>query len=196
MPSVVFENRSIRMFKVSYRSAPKKQHLCSTSWWTPSKLNWLNYVQWFSRRWRKCNSYVFKAILTFAVDHFEFPIGIKTIITCKGLWNFKTMFTTIICRSSSIWARSHIRLGSYAHLSESGELRVLRHILLLLIFLRIGMKSNNTCAGHFSEHLCQVWLKSVQCFSSRPWKCCFSYGFKANFDLRWQWFWISDGLKI
>ena len=31
MPSVVLENRSIRMFKVSYRSAPKKQHLCSTS---------------------------------------------------------------------------------------------------------------------------------------------------------------------
>ena len=29
--SVVLENRSIRMFKVSYRSAPKKQHLCSTS---------------------------------------------------------------------------------------------------------------------------------------------------------------------
>ena len=31
MPSVVLENRLIRMFKVSYRSAPKKQHLCSTS---------------------------------------------------------------------------------------------------------------------------------------------------------------------
>ena len=31
MPSVVLENRSIRMFKVSYRSAPKKQHLCSIS---------------------------------------------------------------------------------------------------------------------------------------------------------------------
>ena len=31
MPSVVLENRSIRMFKVSYQSAPKKQHLCSTS---------------------------------------------------------------------------------------------------------------------------------------------------------------------
>ena len=31
MPSVVLENRSIGMFKVSYRSAPKKQHLCSTS---------------------------------------------------------------------------------------------------------------------------------------------------------------------
>jgi hypothetical protein len=31
MPSVVLENRSIRMFKVSYRSTPKKQHLCSTS---------------------------------------------------------------------------------------------------------------------------------------------------------------------
>ena len=30
MPSVVLENRSIRMFKV-YQSAPKKQHLCSTS---------------------------------------------------------------------------------------------------------------------------------------------------------------------
>ena len=26
-----------------------------------------------------------EAILTFDVDHFEFPIGIKTIITCKGL---------------------------------------------------------------------------------------------------------------
>ena len=26
MPSVVLENRSIRMFKVSYQSAPKKQH--------------------------------------------------------------------------------------------------------------------------------------------------------------------------
>ena len=31
MPSVVLENRSIKMFKVSYRSAPKKQHLCSIS---------------------------------------------------------------------------------------------------------------------------------------------------------------------
>jgi hypothetical protein len=31
MPSVVLENHSIRMFKVSYRSAQKKQHLCSTS---------------------------------------------------------------------------------------------------------------------------------------------------------------------
>jgi hypothetical protein len=31
IPSVILENRSIRMFKVSYRSAPKKQHLCSTS---------------------------------------------------------------------------------------------------------------------------------------------------------------------
>ena len=31
MPSVVLENRSIRMFKVSYQSAPKKQHLYSTS---------------------------------------------------------------------------------------------------------------------------------------------------------------------
>ena len=31
MPSVVLENRSIRLFKVSYQSAPKKQHLCSTS---------------------------------------------------------------------------------------------------------------------------------------------------------------------
>ena len=31
MPSVVLENRPIRMFKVSYRSTPKKQHLCSTS---------------------------------------------------------------------------------------------------------------------------------------------------------------------
>ena len=31
MPSVVLENRLIRMFKVSYRSAPKKQHLCSAS---------------------------------------------------------------------------------------------------------------------------------------------------------------------
>ena len=31
MPSVVLENRLIRMFKVYYRSAPKKQHLCSTS---------------------------------------------------------------------------------------------------------------------------------------------------------------------
>jgi hypothetical protein len=31
MPSVVLENRSIRMFKVSDQSAPKKQHLCSTS---------------------------------------------------------------------------------------------------------------------------------------------------------------------
>ena len=31
MPSVVLENRLIRMFKVSYRSAPKKQRLCSTS---------------------------------------------------------------------------------------------------------------------------------------------------------------------
>ena len=31
MPSAVLENRLIRMFKVSYRSAPKKQHLCSTS---------------------------------------------------------------------------------------------------------------------------------------------------------------------
>ena len=31
MPSVVLENRSIRMFKVSYRSAPKKQLLSSTS---------------------------------------------------------------------------------------------------------------------------------------------------------------------
>jgi hypothetical protein len=31
MPSVVLENRLIRMLKVSYRSAPKKQHLCSTS---------------------------------------------------------------------------------------------------------------------------------------------------------------------
>ena len=31
MPSVVLENRLIRMFKVSYRSAPKKQHLCNTS---------------------------------------------------------------------------------------------------------------------------------------------------------------------
>ena len=31
MPSVVLENRSIRMFKVSYQSAPKKHHLCSTS---------------------------------------------------------------------------------------------------------------------------------------------------------------------
>ena len=31
MPPVVLENRLIRMFKVSYRSAPKKQHLCSTS---------------------------------------------------------------------------------------------------------------------------------------------------------------------
>ena len=31
MPSVVLENRSIRMFKVSYQSAPKKQQLCSTS---------------------------------------------------------------------------------------------------------------------------------------------------------------------
>ena len=31
LPSVVLENRLIRMFKVSYRSAPKKQHLCSTS---------------------------------------------------------------------------------------------------------------------------------------------------------------------
>jgi hypothetical protein len=30
MPSVVLENRLIRMFKVSYRSAPKKQHLCFT----------------------------------------------------------------------------------------------------------------------------------------------------------------------
>jgi hypothetical protein len=30
-PSVVLENHSIRMFKVSYRSAQKKQHLCSTS---------------------------------------------------------------------------------------------------------------------------------------------------------------------
>jgi len=57
------------------------------------------------------------------------------------------------------------------------------------------MKSNNTCVGHNSEHLCQVWLNSVQCFPSRPWKCCFTYGFKANFDLRWQRFWISDGLK-
>jgi hypothetical protein len=45
LPSVVLENRSIRMFKVSYQSAPKKQHL-----------NWLNYVQWFSRILRKCNS--------------------------------------------------------------------------------------------------------------------------------------------
>ena len=34
------------------------------------------------------------------------------------------------------------------------------------------MKSNNTCVGHNSEHLCQMWLNSVQCFSSRPWKCC------------------------
>ena len=31
MPSVVLENRLIRMFKVSYRSTPQKQHLCSTS---------------------------------------------------------------------------------------------------------------------------------------------------------------------
>ena len=31
MPSVVLENRLIKMFKVSYRSAPKKQHLCSAS---------------------------------------------------------------------------------------------------------------------------------------------------------------------
>ena len=31
MPSVVLENRSIRMFKVSYRSTPKQQHFCSTS---------------------------------------------------------------------------------------------------------------------------------------------------------------------
>jgi hypothetical protein len=31
IPSVVLENRSIRMFKVAYRSAPKQQHLCSTS---------------------------------------------------------------------------------------------------------------------------------------------------------------------
>ena len=31
MPSVVLENRSIRMFNVSYQSAPKKQLLCSTS---------------------------------------------------------------------------------------------------------------------------------------------------------------------
>ena len=31
MPSVILENRSIRMFKVSYRSAPKKQLLCSIS---------------------------------------------------------------------------------------------------------------------------------------------------------------------
>ena len=31
MASVVLENRSIRMFKVSYQSTPKKQHLCSTS---------------------------------------------------------------------------------------------------------------------------------------------------------------------
>ena len=31
MPSVVLENRLIRMFKVSYRSAPKQQHLCTTS---------------------------------------------------------------------------------------------------------------------------------------------------------------------
>ena len=31
MPSVVLENRSIRMFKVSYQSASQKQHLCSTS---------------------------------------------------------------------------------------------------------------------------------------------------------------------
>ena len=31
MTSVVLENRLIRMFKVSYRYAPKKQHLCSTS---------------------------------------------------------------------------------------------------------------------------------------------------------------------
>ena len=31
MPSVVLENLSIRMFKVSYQTAPKKQHLCSTS---------------------------------------------------------------------------------------------------------------------------------------------------------------------
>jgi hypothetical protein len=29
------------------------------------------------------------------------------------------------------------------------------------------MKSNNTFVGHNSEHLCQVWLNSVQCFSSR-----------------------------
>jgi hypothetical protein len=28
MPSVVLENQLIRMFKVSYRSAPKKQHGC------------------------------------------------------------------------------------------------------------------------------------------------------------------------
>jgi hypothetical protein len=75
---------------VSYRSAPKKQHLCSTSLWTK----------------------VFKAILTFAVDYFELPIGMKAIITCKGLWNFKTMFTTILCRSSSISAST---LGRGVH---------------------------------------------------------------------------------
>jgi hypothetical protein len=31
----------------------------------------------------------------------NFRSALNTIITCKGLWNFKTMFTTIICRSSS-----------------------------------------------------------------------------------------------
>jgi hypothetical protein len=58
----------------------------------------------------------------------------------------------------------------------------------------IGNIVSFSCVGHNSEHLYQVWLNSVQCFPSRPWKCCFTYGFKANFDLCWQRFWISHGV--